>query len=158
MLDEVDEAIIGLLHEDGRRPYGEIGRAVGLSEAATRQRVNRMREAGLLRIVAFTDPLRVGQGVVALIGLRVVGDVRQVAARLAEVQAIEYVVLTAGSFDLMVEVVCESQTALLDLINDHIRPVEGVRETETFVYLSIEKQVFAWGRRFARGAASPQNP
>src|SRR6202789_550872 len=105
-LDGVDEAIIALLQEDGRRSYGEIGEAVGLSEAATRQRVNRLRESGAMRIVAVTDPGALGRGVVATIGLRVSGDTRVTAAQLATIETVEYVVVTAGSFDLIVEVVC----------------------------------------------------
>ncbi len=146
-LDAVDEAIITVLQEDGRRPYGEVGEAVGLSEAATRQRINRLREAGVMRIVAVTDPVALGRGVVATIGLRVSGDTRAAAARLAEVAAVEYVVITAGSFDLLVEVVCGSEDELLSVINEEIRSVDGVRETETFMHLRTEKNVFAWGRR-----------
>ncbi|MGI8713311.1 MAG: Lrp/AsnC family transcriptional regulator [Solirubrobacteraceae bacterium] len=146
-LDAVDEAIITVLQEDGRRAYGEIGEAVGLSEAATRQRINRLRESGVMRIVAITDPVALGRGVVATIGLRVSGDTRLAAARLAEVAAVEYVVITAGSFDLLLEVVCGDEDELLSVINDEIRSVDGVRETQTFMHLRTEKNVFAWGRR-----------
>ena len=136
-----------MLQEDGRRSYGEIGEAVGLSEAATRQRVNRLRESGVMRIVAITDPVALGRGVVATIGLRVSGDTRLAAVRLAAIAAAEYVVVTAGSFDIIVEVVCGSEEELLGVINDEIRSVEGVRETETFMHLRTEKNVFAWGER-----------
>jgi Lrp/AsnC family transcriptional regulator for asnA, asnC and gidA len=146
-LDATDEAIIAVLQEDGRRSYGEIGEAVGLSEAATRQRVNRLRESGVMRIVAITDPVALGRGVVATIGLRVSGDTRLAAVRLAAIAAAEYVVVTAGSFDIIVEVVCGSEEELLGVINDEIRSVEGVRETETFMHLRTEKNVFAWGER-----------
>ena len=149
-LDALDEAIVAVLQEDGRRSYGEIGEAVGLSEAATRQRVNRLRESGAMRIVAVTDPVALGRGVVATIGLRVSGDTRLVAARLAEVEAVEYVVVTAGSFDLIVEVVCEAEDELLAVINDRIRAIDEVRETETFMHLHTEKNVFAWVRRLPR--------
>src|ERR1700759_1635506 len=97
-LDETDAAIIALLQEDGRRPYGEIGEAVGLSEAATRQRVNRLRESGLMRIVAVTDPVALGRGVVATIGMRVSGDNREAAARLARIAGIEDVGVNPGAF------------------------------------------------------------
>jgi Lrp/AsnC family transcriptional regulator for asnA, asnC and gidA len=146
-LDALDEAIVALLQEDGRRSYGDIGKAVGLSEAAARQRVNRLRESGVMRIVAITDPLQLGRGVVATIGVRVTGDTRRVAARLADVEQIEYVVLTAGSFDLILELVCETEDELLSVINESIRGVDGVRETETFMHLRTEKNVFAWGQR-----------
>ncbi|MGA2011110.1 MAG: Lrp/AsnC family transcriptional regulator [Solirubrobacteraceae bacterium] len=149
-LDDVDEAIIRLLQDDGRRSYGEIGRAVGMSEAAARQRVHRLRESGLMRIVAVTDPLRLGRAVVATIGIRVSGDSRPVAARLAEVPAIEWVVITAGSFDVLVEIVCEDESELLTIISEQLRSLPEVRETETFVHLHTEKNVFNWGERLPR--------
>jgi Lrp/AsnC family transcriptional regulator for asnA, asnC and gidA len=146
-LDATDGAIIAMLQEDGRRPYGEIGEAVGLSEAATRQRVNRLRESGLMRIVAVTDPVALGRGVVATIGLRASGDTREVAARLALIDEIEYVVVTAGSFDVIAELVCASEEQLLSVLNDHIRTIAEVRELHTFMHLRTEKNVFAWGQR-----------
>jgi Lrp/AsnC family transcriptional regulator, regulator for asnA, asnC and gidA len=149
MLDATDEAIITLLQADGRQAYGEIGKAVGLSEAAARQRVNRLRESGAIRIVAVTDPVALGLGLVATIGLRVSGDTRRVATELAQVDQIEYVVITAGSFDLIVEVVCRTEDELLAVINDRIRAILGVRETETFMHLRTEKNVFAWGQRLS---------
>ncbi len=148
-VDSVDETIIALLEEDGRRSYGEIGRAVGLSEAAARQRVNRLRESGLMRIVAISDPLRLGRAVVATVGIRVGGDPRAVATRLAGEEAIEWVVITAGSFDLLVEIVCRSEAELLAIISEKIRSDAEVRQTETFMHLQTEKNVFAWGRRLA---------
>lgn len=148
-LDETDAAIIALLQEDGRRPYGEIGEAVGLSEAAARQRVNRLRESGLMRIVAVTDPVALGRGVVATIGLRVSGDTRAAAARLARISEIEYVVVTAGSFDVIVELVCATEEELLGVLNDDIRSIAEVREIETLMHLRTEKNVFAWGQRLA---------
>src|ERR1700729_286044 len=141
-LDELDAAIVALLQEDGRRPYGEIGEAIGLSEAATRQRVNRLRESGLMRIVAVTDPVALGRGVVVTIGLRVSGDTREAAARLAQITEIEYVVATAGSFDVLAEVVCSTEEELLGVLND-VRSIPEVRELETFLHLRTEKNVFA---------------
>ena len=148
-LDETDAAIVALLQQDGRRPYGEIGQAVGLSEAATRQRVNRLRESGLMRIVAITDPVALGRGVVATIALNVTGDSRRAAAQLAQIDEIEYVVVTAGAFDVIAELVCASEEELLDVINDDIRSIEEVREMQTFMHLRTEKNVFAWGQRLA---------
>src|ERR1700759_4931594 len=146
-LDELDAAIVTLLQEDGRRPYGELGAEVGLSEAATRQRVNRLRESGLMRIVAVTDPVALGRGVVATIALRVSGDTRVAAAKLATVAEIEYVVVTAGSFAVLVELVCATEEELLGVLNDEIRSIPEVREIQTFMHLRTEKNVFAWGQR-----------
>lgn len=147
LLDEVSKAIIEQLQEDGRRPYAAIGKAVGLSEAAVRQRVQRLLDAGIMQIVAVTDPLQVGFARQAMIGIRVDGDVTPVAARLADMTEVDYVVVTAGSLDLLVEVVCENDDHLLDLVSRRIRAVPGVRSTETFVYLKLQKQLYNWGTR-----------
>lgn len=149
-IDDIDEALIGLLQVDGRRTYGDLAKEVGLSEAAARQRVNRLRTAGTLRVVAVTDPIRLGLRTVAMVGVKVSGDARAAARALARVDAIEYVVLVAGAYDILAEVVCEDEHRLLDIINDEIRVVEGVVATESYMFLHIEKQVFAWGARSAR--------
>lgn len=149
-LDTLDEAIIGALQEDGRLTFREVAERVGLSEPAARKRYNRLRDAGALRVVAVTDPLAFGRRTVALIGIRVDEDAREIASRLAEVRDIEYVVLSSGSFDIFAEVVCESEQRLLDIVNDHIRSMQGVTYIESFIYLRIAKQVFSWGGRSER--------
>jgi Lrp/AsnC family transcriptional regulator, regulator for asnA, asnC and gidA len=146
-LDDVSKAIIEQLQEDGRRPYATIGKAVGLSEAAVRQRVQRLLDSGVMQIVAVTDPMQVGFSRQAMIGIRVSGDLHEAAERLAEMPDVEYVVITAGSFDLMVEVVCEDDDHLLELISQRIRALPGVTGTETFVYLKLLKQLYNWGTR-----------
>jgi Lrp/AsnC family transcriptional regulator for asnA, asnC and gidA len=146
-LDDVSKAIIEQLQEDGRRPYASIGKAVGLSEAAVRQRVQRLQEAGMMQIVAVTDPLQVGFARQAMIGVRCSGDTALVADALAEMPEVAYVVVTAGSFDVLAEVVCEDDDHLLDLISTRIRRLEGVYSTESFVYLKLRKQLYNWGTR-----------
>lgn len=146
-LDDVSKAIIEQLQEDGRRSYAEIGKAVGLSEAAVRQRVQKLTEAGVMQVVAVTDPMQLGFYRQAMIGLRCSGDTRAIADKLASLQAVDYVVLTAGSFDIMAEVVCESDEDLINLLNEQIRKLEGVVSTETFVYLKLHKQLYNWGTR-----------
>lgn len=141
------KAIIEQLQEDGRRPYSTIARAVGLSEAAVRQRVARLQEAGVIQVVAVTDPLQLGFRRQAMIGIRADGDVVPVADALSDMPEVEYVVITAGSFDLLVEAVCEDDEHLLELIGRRIRAVPGVRSTETFVYLKLRKQQYNWGTR-----------
>jgi Lrp/AsnC family transcriptional regulator, regulator for asnA, asnC and gidA len=145
VLDEVDKRIIEQLQQDGRRPYTQIAPAVGLSEAAVRQRVQRLIDSGVMQIVGVTDPKMVGYGRQAMIGLSVDGDTRKVADAVAALDEVVYVVLTAGSLDLLVEVVVEDDERLLDLLNKKIRTIEGVRETETFMYLRIHKETYAWG-------------
>ncbi|MDH5278618.1 MAG: Lrp/AsnC family transcriptional regulator, partial [Actinomycetota bacterium] len=120
-LDDVSKAIIEQLQEDGRRPYATIGRAVGLSEAAVRQRVQRLLESGVMQIVAVTDPLTVGFTRAAMIGIRVDGDMEVAAEHLEAMPEVDYVVITAGAYDLLVEVVCEDDDHLLEVINKRIR-------------------------------------
>jgi Lrp/AsnC family transcriptional regulator for asnA, asnC and gidA len=144
-LDDVSKAIIEQLQVDGRRSYADIGKAVGLSEAAVRQRVQRLQESGVMQIVAVTDPMQLGFTRQAMIGIRAEGDTRVLAEQLASIPEIDYVVLTAGSFDLLAEVVCENDEELLDLLNSRIRSIDGVQQTETFVYLRLQKQYYNWG-------------
>jgi len=146
-LDEVSKGIIEQLQEDGRRSYAEIGKAVGLSEAAVRQRVQKLTESGVMQVVAVTDPMQLGFYRQAMIGLRVTGDTTRVAEQLATIPSVDYVVLTAGSFDILAEVVCESDEDLIELLNHRIRAISGVLSTETFVYLKLQKQFYNWGTR-----------
>ena len=151
LLDDVSRAIIEQLQEDGRRSYARIAGAVGLSEAAVRQRVQRLLDAGVMQIVAVTDPMQVGFPRQAMVGVRTSGDARGVADALADCPEVDYVVVTAGSFDVLVEVVCEDDEHLLETVA-RLRAVEGVLSTETFVYLGLRKQTYAWGtRRTERG-------
>ena len=147
LLDEVNKAIVEELQQDGRRTYGSIAEAVGLSEAAVRQRVQKLRDAGVMQIVAVTDPLQVGFRSQAMVGIRADGDTRLVAERLAAIDDIDYVVLCTGSFDILVELVTEDEDTLLQLLNGVIRTVPGVRDTETFMYLKLTKQTYTWGTR-----------
>jgi Lrp/AsnC family transcriptional regulator for asnA, asnC and gidA len=146
-LDEVSKAIIEQLQGDGRRSYSDIGKAVGLSEAAVRQRVQKLTESGVMQIVAVTDPMQLGFYRQAMIGVRVTGDTTRVAEELGSLAAVDYVVLTAGSFDILAEVVCESDEDLIELLNKRIRSIDGVLSTETFVYLKLHKQLYNWGTR-----------
>jgi Lrp/AsnC family transcriptional regulator for asnA, asnC and gidA len=129
-LDDVSKAIIEQLQQDGRRSYAAIGKVVGLSEAAVRQRVQRLIDSGVMQIVAVTDPLELGFA-------------RQAMA----LDEVDYVVVTAGVYDLLVEVVCESDEHLLEIISCRIRAIEGVAATETFMYLRLRKQTYSWGVR-----------
>jgi Lrp/AsnC family transcriptional regulator for asnA, asnC and gidA len=157
VLDDVSRAIIEQLQEDGRRPYARIAAAVGLSEAAVRQRVQRLLDAGIIQIVGVTDPMQVGFSRQAMVGVRTRGDTRKVADALAAFEEVDYVVVTAGALDVLVEIVCEDDDRLLDTVS-RIRDVEGVQSTETFVYLGLRKQTYAWGTRRPQGpvAADPE--
>lgn len=146
-LDDLDRRLVAQLQADGRASYADLGEAVGLSPAGARLRVLRLQERGVLQIVAVTDPLALGYGQMAQIGIVVDGDVRAVADAMAAVDEVIYVVLTAGSFDLMVEVVATDPDALLAIVNDRIRPVDGVARAETFTYYGIHTHRFTWGVR-----------
>lgn len=145
VLDDTDKRIIQQLQQDGRRPYTQIGPAVGLSEAAVRQRVQRLIDSGVMQIVGVTDPKMLGFGRQAMIGLTVEGDTRKIADAVAALDEVVYVVLTAGSLDVLVEVVVEDDERLLELLNNKIRSIDGVRDTQTFMYLRIHKETYAWG-------------
>ncbi|WP_262365509.1 Lrp/AsnC family transcriptional regulator [Gordonia sp. OPL2] len=146
-LDATAKKIIEELQADGRSSYASIGKAVGLSEAAVRNRVQRLSESGLLQIVAVTDPLKLGFSRQALIGIRCTGDTEALAEQLSACPEIDYVVLTAGSFDILIEVVCEDDDHLLRILNQKVRTHTEVTATETLVYLKLVKQQYNWGTR-----------
>ncbi|WP_414858547.1 Lrp/AsnC family transcriptional regulator [Nocardioides sp. Root190] len=146
-MDDVSKAIIAELQEDGRRSYAAIGKAVGLSEAAVRQRVQRLVDSGVMQVVAVTDPLEMGFARQAMIGIKATGELEPIADALADLVEVDYVVITAGSFDVLAEVVCESDEHLLQVISSRIRTIPGVLSTETLVYLRLRKQTYAWGVR-----------
>ena len=147
MLDAQDKAIIAELQRDGRAPYAAIADTVGLSETAIRKRVKRLTDAGVVQIVAVTDPMQLGFDRQAMIGIRVAGPLEPVAEALSAMPEVDYVVITAGSYDVLAEVVCESDAHLLELVSGRIRAVEGVRETDTLMYLKLQQQTYAWGVR-----------
>jgi Lrp/AsnC family transcriptional regulator for asnA, asnC and gidA len=144
-IDSVSRAIIEQLQSDGRRSYASIGAAVGLSEAAVRQRVQKLIDTGVMQIVAVTDPMQIGMARQAMIAISVSGAVETVAEELAKIDEVDYVVITAGSFDLMAEIVVEDDVHLLDLVSGRIRAIPGVLRTETFLYLKLVKQTYNWG-------------
>jgi Lrp/AsnC family transcriptional regulator, regulator for asnA, asnC and gidA len=146
-LDKVTKQIIEQLQQDGRRSYAAIARAVGLSEAATRQRVQKLIEEGIVQIAAVTDAAAIGFHRMAMLGVKVEGDIRQVAEKLTGMPEAEYVVITAGSYDLLVELVCTDDDHLLRTIDESVRTIPGVRSTEAFVYLKVAKETYQWGTR-----------
>jgi Lrp/AsnC family transcriptional regulator for asnA, asnC and gidA len=149
--DEVsalDKRIIEHLQQDGRRPFTQIANEIGVSEAAVRARTNRLVERGILQVVGVTDPLKLGFQQMAMIGIRCERDkLVEVSERIAEMPEVDYVVITAGTYDLLIETVCEDNEALLRFLADKLRQIDGVRDTETFVYLRMVKQTYQWGTR-----------
>jgi Lrp/AsnC family transcriptional regulator for asnA, asnC and gidA len=147
VLDEVSKAIVSQLQQDGRRSYAAIGKVVGLSEAAVRQRVQRLTDSGVMQVVAVTDPMELGFARQAMVGIKVTGAIEPVADAIAGLDEVVYVVVTAGSFDVLAEVIAESDEHLLEIVSEQIRAIEGVLTTETFMYLHLRKQTYSWGVR-----------
>ncbi|GAA5228286.1 Lrp/AsnC family transcriptional regulator [Paeniglutamicibacter antarcticus] len=145
-MDDTSKAIIEQLQQDGRRSYAAIGKAVGLSEAAVRQRVQKLIDSKVMQVVAVTDPMQLGFKRQALLGIRSTGDIIATADRIAALPEVDYCVVVAGPSDIIAEVICANDEDLLRIITE-IRSVEGVRETETFMYLSLRKQEYNWGTR-----------
>ncbi|CAB4536974.1 unannotated protein [freshwater metagenome] len=146
-LDAIDRALLSLLQLDGRRPYTQLAKEVGLSEAAVRQRVQRLLDHKTMQIVAVTDPMQLGLNRQAMVLIKVDGNVRDVADQLEKIEEVDYLVVTAGSVDLLAEVVVSDDEALFSLLNDQIRQIPGVRSTETIMYLGLRKQTYQWGPR-----------
>ncbi|MFL6026097.1 MAG: Lrp/AsnC family transcriptional regulator [Friedmanniella sp.] len=146
-MDSISKAIIEELQQDGRRSYARIATTVGLSEAAVRQRVARLTDAGVMQIVAVTNPLQLGFRRQAMLGIKAEGKLDPIVEALSAKPEVEYVVITAGSYDVLVEVVCEDDDHLLSLLENQIRTIPGVRGIESFVYLKLSKQTYQWGTR-----------
>jgi Lrp/AsnC family transcriptional regulator for asnA, asnC and gidA len=146
-LDEANKRIIEQLQQDGRMSYAGLAKVVGLSEAAVRQRVQRLLDAGVMQIVAVTDPLMLGFSRQVMVGVKITGDIRPAADAIAAIAEVDYVVICAGGYDVLAELVCTDDDHLLRLLNDTIRRVPGVTATETFVYLKLTKQTYSWGTR-----------
>jgi Lrp/AsnC family transcriptional regulator, regulator for asnA, asnC and gidA len=142
-LDELDHAIIAQLQEDGRRAYGRIGEAVGLSEAGVRQRVQRLVEQEAIKIVAVTNPDLLGYKMRATIGLQTEGEITPIGDAVAAIEEIDYVVITSGAFNLLVEAQCRDDAHLLAVL-DQVSSIPGVRRVESFVYLRLHKQTYPW--------------
>ncbi len=145
-VSSLDRRIIEQLRDDGRRPFTQIATELGVSEAAVRARTNRLVEKGILQIVGVTDPVKLGYDQIAMIGVRCEpGKLMAAADRIAELPEVGLVVAVAGSFDLLVEAICEGPDALLSFLNEKLGRIDGVRDSEAFPYLRLVKQGYRWG-------------
>jgi len=149
-LDGVDKAIIEELQANGRESFRAIAARVGIAEATVRARYARLVEDGILQVTGVTNPLGLGFEAQALVGVNTAGAPGPVADEIAAWPEADYVVVTAGRFDLLVELVCEDRRQLLELTN-RLRALDGVVTTETFLYLQLCKQIYSWGTRIATG-------
>ena len=148
LLDDLDKAIIKALQLDGRRPYAQIGRELKVPEATVRQRAERLITRGIVQVVGVTDPLAMGFGQPAFIGLHVdAAHLDDIAERVAALDEVTYVVITAGRFDMICEVVCEDNEHLLRVLADQLATIDGVRGSETMVELRFVKESYRWGTR-----------
>ncbi|MGD9099437.1 MAG: Lrp/AsnC family transcriptional regulator [Anaerolineae bacterium] len=142
-LDEIDHQIIAALKQDGRMPFAEIARGLDVSPGMVRERYHRLVQSGVLQVVAVTNPLKVGYRVMTLIGIQVEGNLfHEVARQVAAFEEVIYLVLCTGTYDLLAEVVCRDNAHLLDFLTRRLRTIEGIHNTESFVYLDIVKEIY----------------
>lgn len=146
VLDDIDRALIRELQVDGRMSYAKLAPHVGLSQAAVRQRVQRLIDGGIIQVLAVTDPLALGFKVMVLIGVGVDGDAAAAAKAAAAMAEVDYCVRTAGRWDMILEAVCPDMGDLRELL-DTVRSIPGVRSAEALTYLDMVKQTYAWGVR-----------
>ncbi len=149
-LDRVDRRLIEALQKNGREPFRRIAADVGVSEATIRARYSRLCEDNILQVTGVTNPLGLGFDAQAMVGIRTTGAPEPVADAIARWDEAGYVVITAGQFDILAEVVCADRRQLLDLTN-RIRELDGVVSTESFLYLELWKQLYDWGARVHDG-------
>jgi len=142
-LDHVDRRIIAALKEDGRMPFAEIARRLDVSPGMVRERYHRLVQRGILQVVAVTNPLRAGYRMMTLVGIKVDGHrLHEVARQVAAFEEVIYLVLCTGAYDMLAEVVCRDNTDLLQFLAERLHAVEGIRDTESFVYLDIVKEIY----------------
>jgi Lrp/AsnC family transcriptional regulator for asnA, asnC and gidA len=152
-IDALDRSIIEALQRNGREPFRRIAADVGVSEATVRARYARLCGDNILQVTGVTNPLGLGFESMAMVGIRTAGPPEDVADEIARWREASYVVVIAGQFDVLVEVVCEDRRALLDVTN-RIRALAGVVSTETFLYLELWKQLYDWGARVGTGTGA----
>lgn len=140
-IDEIDRKIIEALQIDGRRPFTKLAAELGISEASVRQRVSNLINTQVMQIVAVTNPVKLGYSMAGMIGIRVSGErLFEVAEQIAAFDEVIYLIICAGSFDLLAEVVCQDNDHLLRFLTEKLYKVEGVQQTETYMYLRVVKQ------------------
>jgi len=142
-LDEIDRFIIDALRQDGRTPFAQIAEQLNVSPGMIRVRYNRLIKLGLVRVVAITNPLRMGFKTMAIIGIRSDGrKLLKVARKISALEEVVYLIVVSGRFEIIAEVVCRDHEDLLRFMTEKLYAIEGVRETESFIHLKIEKEVY----------------
>ncbi len=142
-LDETDRYIVEAMRQDGRIAFAQIAEQLKVSPGMIRIRYNRMVQLGLIKVVAITNPLNMGYSAMTMIGIRTNGEkLLEVAKQVAEFDEVIYLIVVSGRFDIIAEVVCRDHSDLLKFLTEKLYKVDGVRESETFVHLKIEKEIY----------------
>ena len=142
-LDENDRYIIEALRQDGRVAFAQIAQQLNVSPGMIRVRYNRLVEMGLIKVVAITNPLRMGYSTMAMIGIRTEGEkMLEVARKVSEFDEVIYLIVVSGRYDIIAEVVARDHADLLRFLTEKLYRVDGVRESESFMHLKIEKEVY----------------
>jgi len=142
-LDAVDRHIMAALHKDGRVPFAKIAKQLKVSPGMIRMRYNRMLEMGYLKVVAISNPMRIGFNTMAVIGIRVEGDkLLKVAEEIAGLEEVIYLIVVSGHYDILAEVMCRDRADMLRFMTDKLYRIPGVRETESFMHLKIVKEIY----------------
>jgi Lrp/AsnC family transcriptional regulator for asnA, asnC and gidA len=142
-LDEIDNQIISILQQDGRAPLAQIAKQLHVSAGMVRLRYNRLTEMGVLRVVAITNPLRMGYQTMAMIGIKADGNrLLEISEKIAALDEVIYLIVISGAYDILAEVVCRDQNHLLQFLTEHLYKIDGIRETESFMHLKIVKEVY----------------
>ena len=142
-IDEIDWQIIAALRKDGRMAFAQIAEQLNVSPGMIRLRYNRLVEQGYLRVAAITNPLRMGFNTMAMIGIRVDGSkLLAVAEKISSLDEVIYMIISSGRFGIFAEVVCRDHEDLLRFITEKLSPIDGVRESESFLHLKIVKEIY----------------
>ncbi len=142
-LDDIDLKIIEALRKEGRAAFAQIAEQLGVSPGMIRQRYNRLVDQGFLKVVAITNPLRMGYKTMAMIGIRAEGSkLLEVAEKISKLDEVIYMIVASGRFDIFAEVICRDHEDLLRFITEKLSTIDGVRESESFMHLKIIKEVY----------------
>ena len=142
-LDDIDRHIINAMRIDGRVAFAQLAEQLSVSPGMIRQRYNRLVDLGYLKVVAVTNPLMMGKRTMYMIGIRTDGrKMMDVANKVAKFDEVVYIVATSGRYDLMIEVFCADHEDMLNFMTEKLAKVDGVRETESFIYLKIIKEIY----------------
>ena len=147
MLNKIDREIIALLQYDGRLPFTKIADELGITEGAVRRRVKSLIETGKLQIVGIVEPQELGWNEAGLIGISVQPDrIDEVAAEIAQLPEVTYLIQAAGEFDLFAEVYCRDRQHFVSFLNDGLQKIAGVERTRSFLILKLHKLSYRWGQ------------